>query len=326
MRAAIFERYGAPEVLKVVDLPKPTPKENEILIKICAASVSSGDCRIRALDVPKGMGLPVRLVFGINKPRKKILGMNLAGVVEAVGEKVTAYKVGDKVMGSSGMAFGAYAEYKCVSEKAPITLMPDHLSYEEAASITFGALTALHYIRNKAQVKNGDRVLINGASGAVGVSSIQMAKSLGAHVTAVCSGKNAEFVKSIGADDVIDYQKESIFLCQKNFDVVMDTVGNLDFSETKDILSPKGLFLAVSGDLPKMLRAVWTSLFEKQKLIAGVAADTKQAVELVKEFTQSNVFKPVIDQSFSLDRIVDAHRYVDSKRKRGNVILRICDS
>ncbi|WP_299607262.1 NAD(P)-dependent alcohol dehydrogenase [uncultured Aquimarina sp.] len=304
MKAVVYEKYGPPEVLKLTDIDKPKPKDNEILVKIHSATVTSGDVRLRSSDFPPLFWLPARLIFGLFKPKKRILGHELAGIVEEIGKNVTEFNVGDSVFGTTTMLnSGSYAEYICLPQKwknGVIGLKPENLSYHEAAALPIGAMTAI-YLLEKASLKNGQNVLIYGASGSVGSYAVQIANQKGSHVIGVCSASNFEMVKSLGASSLIDYKKEDYSQRNERFDIIFDAVGKTTKSKAKKVLKTGGVFVSV-----KMLT--------KEK---------NEHLRLIKDMAEKEELKPFIDKSFTLDEIVKAHEYVDNGRKRGNVIIHI---
>jgi NADPH:quinone reductase-like Zn-dependent oxidoreductase len=306
MKAIICTKYGPPEVLQVKEIEKPTPKDNEVLIKIFATSVTASDCIIRGFKLPIAMWIPARLALGLTKPRKAILGLVLSGEIERVGDNVKQFKKGDKVFAHTFLRFGAYAEYICLPETSAITLMPSNTSFEEAAAIPFGGTLALYYLK-KANIQRGQKVLIYGASGAVGTSAIQLAKHFGAEVSGVCSTVNLELVKSLGADIVIDYTKENFTDNGKQYDLIFDAVGKKRSShlQYKKALNPNGKFISVDDGNP------------------GERAVCKDNLITLKELTENGIIKPVVDKIYLLDQIVDAHRYVDKGHKKGNVIITV---
>lgn len=321
MRAVVYESYGAPEVLHLAEMPKPTPKDDEILIRTHATTVTAGDLRARSLDLPTGLGWMGRLIFGISKPRQPILGTEIAGVVEAVGTKVTNFKVGDQVFAFAGARMGCYAEYRCMRADGPVALMPAGLTYHEAAALSFGGTTALDFLR-KGKVERGERVLINGASGGVGTAAVQLAKHLGAEVTGVCSTANLELVRSLGTDHVIDYTRDDFTQNGQRYDVIMDTVGTAPYARCKGSLTERGRLLQVAATrLPEMLSAPWISLTSSHKVIGGVPAVRAEDLRHLAGLAEAGAFKPVIDRSYPLEQMAEAHRYVDTKRKRGNVVV-----
>ncbi|GAA0728413.1 NAD(P)-dependent alcohol dehydrogenase [Aquimarina litoralis] len=302
MKAIVYEKYGPPEVLKIKDIDKPKPKDDEILVKIHSATVTSGDVRLRSSDFPPLFWLPARLIFGLFKPKKKILGHELAGIVEEIGKNVTEFNVGDSVFGTTTMLnTGSYAEYICLPQKwknGVVGLKPENLSYQEAAALPIGAMTAI-YLLEKANLKSGQNVLIYGASGSVGSYAVQIANQKGSSVKGVCSASNFEMVKSLGASSLIDYKKEDYSQRNERFDIIFDAVGKTTKSKAKNVLKTRGTFVSV-----KMLT--------KEK---------NEHLKLIKDMAEKGKLKPFIDKSFKLDEIVKAHEYVDNGRKRGNVII-----
>lgn len=320
MKAIVYERYGSPDVLKLKEVEKPTPKDNEVLIKTHATTVTSGDCRVRSLNVPIGFGFISRLFFGILRPRQPILGTELAGEIEVVGKDVRRFKVGDQVFAFSGARMGCYAEYKCMPEDGAIALKPTNLTYEEAAALSFGGTTALDFFR-RGKLQSGERVLVNGASGGVGTAAVQLAKHFGADVTGVCSTANVELVRSLGATHAIDYTKEDFTRPGETYDVIMDTVGTAPFSRSKGSLKEGGRLLLVLAGLPAMLNIPWVSITSSRKIIAGPAAEREDDLRFLAELAEAGEFRPVIDRRYPFEQITEAHRYVDSGRKKGNVII-----
>ncbi len=320
MKAIVYDRYGPPEVLELREVPKPVPKDNEILIEVHATTVTSGDWRLRSLNVPAGFRMISRLIFGMRRPKQPILGTELAGVVETVGKDVTAFKVGDSVFAFSGASMGGYAEYKCVPQDGPVAIKPDNLTFEEAAALSFGGTTALHFLR-KTNLKSGEKVLINGASGGVGTAMVQLAKHFGAEVTGICSGTNVEMVLSLGADFVIDYTQEDFTQNGQTYDVIIDTAGTAPYSRSKNSLKAGGRLALVLSGLPDLLTAPWISLTSDKKVIAGPAAERPEDVRFLAKLAEAGQFKPVIDRQYRFDQIVEAHQYVDAGHKRGNVVV-----
>ena len=316
MKAIAWTNYGSPEVLKLVELEKPTPKKDEVLIKIHASSVTAGDCRLRAFNVPTGFWLPTRLVFGVTKPRNKISGMDVSGEIESVGSEVTLFKPGDLVYGTTGMKLGANAEYTCLPESAALVAKPSNSNHQQAAAVIFGGMTAIHFLKDKANLQRGQKVLINGASGAVGTAAIQLANYLGAEVTAVCSTANIDLVKSLGATTVIDYSKDDVTQQNETYDVILDTVGNLNFAQCKRQLTEQGKAILINTGLLTNL----SSLF-RRNLICGVAAETKENLNFLRARVEAGDIKAVIDRSYPLEQTAEAHRYVDTGRKKGNVVI-----
>jgi NADPH:quinone reductase-like Zn-dependent oxidoreductase len=322
MQAAVYEAYGSPEVVQLKEVDKPTPKDHEVLIKIHATSVTAGDWRVRSLIVPIGFGLIMRLVLGWSKPKQPILGTELAGVVASVGSAVDKFKVGDRVFAFSGMGMGCHAEYKCMPQDAALALMPANLAYDQAAVLSFGGTTVLDFFR-RAQLTRGETVLINGASGAVGSAAVQLAKHFGAHVTGVCSSANAAWVQSLGASHVIDYTTQDFTHNGLTYDVIVDTAGTAPFAHCKNSLKKNGRLLMVVGSLPDMLQMPWAWLTTHKKIIAGPAAERAEDLRLLAKLAETGAFNPVIDRRYPLQNIVEAHRYVDTGRKKGNVVITV---
>lgn len=324
MKAIVYEQYGSPDVLQLRDVPKPVPGPDEVLIKVHATTVTTGDVNIRGfVFVPPGLGLMARLMFGIRKPKKAILGLELAGEVEAVGSSVQRFKVGDKVLGLDSGRIGAYAEYACRPESGGLVSKPEHMSYAEAAAFPNGALTANTFLKKLGNVQRGQKVLIVGASGSVGSAAVQLAKHYGAEVTGVCSGSNAALVLSLGADSVIDYTREDFTRNGKVYDVIFDTVGKTSFARCKNSLTANGTFLSCAGGLGTMLLMLRTSLFGRKKVKAGSSSERHEDLEALTQLAEAGAIKPVIDRCYPLDAIVEAHRYVDTGRKKGNVVITV---
>jgi NADPH:quinone reductase-like Zn-dependent oxidoreductase len=324
MRAVVYDRYGPPEVLHIEDVERPVPKENEVLVKIHATTVTRADCATREANRQSGLAVTVmsRLFFGIRRPRQRILGTELAGQVEAVGAAVTEFTVGYHVFGSSGFRFGTHAEFTCLQESALIAPMPAGLSFAEAATICDGGLNALWCLR-LADLRAGQRILIYGASGAIGTAGVQLAKYFGADVTGVCSTKNLELVKALGADRVVDYTREDFTQNGETYDVIFDAVGKHSFRRCKGSLKRGGSYLATDG-LENLLMAQWTSRIGDKRVRFSIPPRyTKQDVLLLKEIIESGKYQAVIDRSYPLEEVVDAARYVQTERKTGNVVLTV---
>jgi NADPH:quinone reductase-like Zn-dependent oxidoreductase len=314
MKAVVYTRYGSPDVLQIKEVDKPVPKDNEVLIKIYATTVTSGDVRLRKPDP-----FIARFFTGFIRP-KKILGVELAGVIETVGKDVKLFKKGDKVFGSSYPGMGAYAEYRCLPEDAVLAPIPKNLTYDEAAAVFFGAHTALHFLR-KGNIKEGQKVLIYGASGAIGTYAVQLAKHFGAEVIGVCSTTNLELVKSLGADSVIDYTKED-FSKSGPYDIIFDTVGKSPFSDCVKSLAKNGYYLrAVHMSPSSIFRGIWTELTTNKKVIGGEAGEYKEDILFFKDLLEKEKIKPVIDRRYPLEQIAEAHRYVEKGHKKGNVVV-----
>lgn len=324
MKAILYQQYGPPDVLQMADIAKPVPKPNEILIKTYATTVTSGDWRVRSLTVPAGFGWMTRLVFGVSRPRQPILGSELAGVVESVGEAVSRFKVGDAVFAFSDARMGCYAEYKCMPQDGAVACKPLGLSYGEAAALSFGGTTALDFLR-RAKLQRGESVLINGASGAVGAAAVQLARHFGAHVTAVCGTANMAWVRALGASQVIDYTQEDFTQNGQTYHVIMDTVGTAPFSRCQASLRDGGRLLLVLAGLADMLHAPWASLTSGKRVIAGPVSVRAEDLPLLAELAATGAFKAVIDRRYRFEQMVEAHRYVDSGRKKGNVVVMLGD-
>jgi NADPH:quinone reductase-like Zn-dependent oxidoreductase len=321
MKAIVYTEYGPADVLHLQEVEKPAPKDHEVLIKVHAATVTTGDCNVRGFTfVPPGFGPLPRL----KKPKIAILGTELAGEVEAIGEAVTLFKKGDQVFGIGSDRFGAYAEYACRPEKGALAIKPANLTYEEAAALPFGAGTALYFLRDMAKIKRGQKVLVNGASGGVGVYAVQLARHYGAEVTGVCSTANVELVKSLGADKVIDYTREDFTQNGETYDVIVDiVVGKTSFSRYKNSLKPKGLYLAVAGGLQEGVQMLWTSITGGKKVIFVSSTERKEDLVFLKDLVEAGKLKPVIDRRYPLEQTAEAHRYVDTGHKKGSVVITV---
>jgi NADPH:quinone reductase-like Zn-dependent oxidoreductase len=322
MKAIVYEKYGPPDVLRLTEVAKPKAKDNELLIEVRATTASSGDARLRAMNVPVGFGFVGRLAFGVFAPRQQILGAELSGVIVAVGKNVTRFEVGVPVFAMSGARMGCYAEFRALPEDGAVVKKPANLTFEEAAALSFGGTTALSFFRRGA-LRSGERILINGASGAVGTAAVQLAKHFGAHVTGVCSTGNVELVRSLGADAVIDYTKEDFTRNGEAYDLIMVTAGTTPLSRSKDSLKPGGRLLLVLGGLPDLLAAPWVNMTTDKRIVAGPASERAEDLRLLAELAEQGKYKPVIDRSYPLERIVEAHAYVDTGRKKGNVVVTV---
>ncbi len=321
MKAIITTKYGSPDVLELREIEKPVPKDNEVLIKIHAASVTAADTMMR-----KGKPLYGRLFLGLTKPRYPIAGTGFSGEIEAIGRDVKLFQVVDEVFGESIFGAGTNAEYTCVPENGIMISKPSNLTHEEVASICDGPLTSWNFLKVMAKVKHGQSVLINGASGSLGSAAVQLAKHLGSKVTGVCSTANVKLVKSLGADTVIDYKEIDFTKTERTYDVIFDTVGKSSFSKCKKALKPNGTYLSPVLGLPLLFQTLWTSMFSRKKARFS-ATGLKPVLELrlllneLKELFESGKIKSVNDRSYPIEEIVEAHGYVDTGRKRGNVIV-----
>jgi NADPH:quinone reductase-like Zn-dependent oxidoreductase len=320
MKAITYKRYGPPEVLEITEIATPTPQDDELLILVRATTVNTADWRMRSLEVPRGFRLFVRLAFGIFGPRKPILGCELSGEIVAIGAAVNSFKVGDHVVAYPGFDLGCHAQYKCMRANDAVALKPANLSFEQASALCFGGATMLDFYR-RAALKSGDRVLVNGASGTVGSAAVQLAKCAGAHVTAVCSAVNLDLVKSLGADEVIDYAKHDFTQIGQLFDIIVDTVGNASFERSAPALLKGGRLLMIVANLPDMLKAPWQSWRSGKKVIAGPVAERPEYLAQLCELATAGKFIPLLDSCYPYERIVDAHRYVDQGHKRGSVVV-----
>ncbi len=325
MKAIVYTEYGPPDVLQLKEVDKPIPKDNEVLIKVHATAVTAGDVNARGfVFVPPGFGPLPRLMFGLRRPKRTILGMEFAGEIEAAGKDVKLFKEGDQVFGETGMGLGAYASYLCQPEDGTLTTKPANTTYEEAAAVPFGALTALYFLRDVGNVQSGQKVLVKGASGGVGSYAVQLARYFGAEVTGVCSTANLELVKSLGADKVIDYTQEDFTQNGETYDIIFDSVvGKTSFSRCKNSLKQNGLYLAVAGGLQEFVQMAWTSMSGGKKILAGEAPARKENLIFLKGLIETGKIKPVIDRCYPLEQMVEAHRYVDKGHKRGSVVITV---
>lgn len=320
MKAIVCTGYGSSDVMQLKEVEKPTPKENEVLIRIYATTVTSGDLHIRKAD-PWG----VRLFYGLIKPKKNtILGTELAGEIEAVGKNVKLFQPGDRVFAGTGISFGANAEYICLPETGAVAIKPNNITYEEAAALPFGATASLIFLRDKGKIRSGQKVLIYGASGALGTAAVQLAKYFGTEVVGVCSTANLELVKSLGADEVIDYTQEDFSKSGQTYDLIFDTVGKSSFSGCLRSLKQNGIYLrALHLDLFSILRGLWVSITSSQKVIGGTAIERKEDLIFLKELIEAGKIKPVIDRHYPLEQAAEAHRYVEQGHKKGNVVITV---
>jgi NADPH:quinone reductase-like Zn-dependent oxidoreductase len=324
MKAFVCEKYGPPEVLQLKEVEKPTVKENEILIKVHATTVNAADCNVRGQSyIPPGLGLLAKLMLGFKKPKISITGSVFAGVVEAAGEKVTSFKAGDEVYGT-GPELGGYAEYTCRPVSGAIAMKPENISFEQAATVPYGALTSLYFLREVAMVAPGQKVLINGASGGLGVYAVQLARYFGAEVTGVCSTRNVDFVKSLGATRVIDYTFEDPANAGEHWDIIFDVVvGKTSFKRFRNSMTTNGYYLAVAGGLKDMLQMLRTSIIggKKVKFGGGSDCEKKDYMLFLNELIESGELRPVVDRTFRFGELVEAHRYTEGGARRGSVAV-----
>lgn len=327
MKAIILTQYGTPEMLKLKEIAKPTPKDNEVLVRVRASSVNYGDLLARnfkdvtpqIINMPWLFWLLAKTYFGFNKPKITILGNEFAGEVEAVGKDVKSFKKGDPVFGHAGQSMGVYAEYFCIPESGTIALKPANMTYEQAAVVPYGAVMALPLLKN-ANIQPGQKVLILGASGAIGSAAVQIAKHFGAEVTGVCGTPRLAFVKALGADQVIDYTKEDFTKNGESYDLIFDVLGRGSFEKTKNALKPNGVHLFASFKMKQLLQMLLTSRASK-KVICGLAPGNAQDLTEVKELIEAGKIKGLVDRSYPLEEVADAHRYVEAGDKKGNVAI-----
>jgi NADPH:quinone reductase-like Zn-dependent oxidoreductase len=324
MRAIVHSKYGPADELQLKEVEKPVPGDNDVLIKIHTTTVTTTDCNVRNFTfVPESFKFLSRIIFGFKKPKIDILGIDLAGEIEAVGKNVKLFKQGDHVFGSPGTKMGGHAEYSCVPENGALAIKPADMSWEEAASISLAGNTALFFIRDLGKIKAGQKILIHGASGAIGTYAVQLAKYYGAEVTGVCSARNKDMVKSLGADKVIDYTKEDFSKSVERYDFVFDVVGKTTFSQCKGILKQKGIYLENMLELKDILKMMWTSIIGGKKIKGGVSRENAENLNFFIELFESGKLKPVIDKCFPLEKTAEAFQYVEQGHKKGNVIITI---
>ena len=320
MRAAVYERYGPPEVVSIREVPTPTAKPGEVLIRTRATTVSTGDWRARSLVMPPGFGPFGRLAFGISRPRQQILGTELSGLIEAVGEGVSTFNVGDEVFAFADVRMGCHAEFRSIAADGLVARKPANLSFEQAAALSFGGMTALGFFRRGA-LASGERVLVNGASGTVGSAAVQLARHVGAEVTAVCSQANVQLTRSLGAHHVIDYTEADFTKNGGTYDVIVDTVGNAGYSRVSRLLAKGGRLLVVLGGFADLVLSPLAGRSSGHRVIAGPATARVEDLHRLGEIAAAGAFTPVIDRTFPLERIVDAHHRVETGRKRGSVVV-----
>lgn len=323
MKAVVCTKYGTPDFLEIRDIPRPTPKDNEVLVKVMATPATTADTMMRR-GVPKF----ARLFLGLTRPKKEIIGTGFAGIIAAVGKEVTRFQPGDRVFGETGLNFGAYAEYACVAQHGALTAMPATSSFDEVAPLGDGAMTVMNFLTVVANLQLGQKILIIGASGGLGTAAVQLARYLGAEVTAVCSTQNRELVTSLGAAHVIDYTRQDFAQSGQTFDIIFDTVGKSSFSHSKRALTRNGLYLSPVLTLPLLLQMLRTSLVGNKKAkfsATGLlpAPELRKFLDQIKRLMEDGALKTVIDRSYPLDKIAQAHRYVDKGHKRGNVIVSV---
>lgn len=322
MKAAVYEQYGAPEVVSIREVPTPTPAAGEVLIRVRATTVSTGDWRARSLEMPPGFGPFGRLFFGLSRPRQPILGTELSGTIAALGAGVSNFAVGDEVFAFTDAKMGAHAEFRCVAANGLVAKKPARLTFEQAAAISFGGMTMIGFY-DRAALKRGERVLVNGASGAVGSAAVQLARHAGAEVTAVCSAANADIVRAIGATHVIDYAREDFASTGQTYDVIVDTVGNAPYARVAHALVAGGRLLAVLSGFGEFLRSPLAGRSRGHRVIAGPSVARVEDLQRLAALAEAGVYTPLIDRTYEFAQIVEAHRRVETKRKRGSVVVTV---
>jgi len=322
MKAIVCTKWGSPDVLDLREVEEPIPKDNEVLIRTYATTVTAGDCELRNLKYPLGLQLLMRIGFGFRGPRRKILGQELAGEIEAVGEDVKLFKEGDQVFAHTGFGMGAYAEYICLPEEGVVAIKPANMTYEEAAAVPLGGLEALHYL-TKGNVQSGQKVLINGAGGSIGTIAMQLAEYFGAEVTGVDSTGKLDMLRSIGADQVIDYTQDDFTKSGQTYDVIFDVVGKSSFSRSIRSLKQNGRYLSANPGLSQMVGGRRTSRRGSKRAIVGTASYKTEDLTFLKELIEAGKIKSVIDRTYPLEQIPEAHRYVEKGGKKGNVVITV---
>ena len=321
MKAVVYEKYGSPEVLHVSDVNKPTPKPEEVLVRVLAAEATKADCEMRSFTFPvKWFWLPLRIALGVTKPKNKVLGGYFSGEIESAGEEVTQFKPGEQVFGSAGLRMGAYGEYLCLPSKSTITPKPENMSFAEAAVVPLGGLNALHYLR-RAEIKPGEHVLVNGAGGSIGLFAVQIAKFMGAEVTAVDSSIKQEMLRELGADHFIDYDEEDFTKNTQTYDVIFNMVAKSSYTACINCLKSGGRYLMGNPRLSYMFRSVFTTRFTDKKAIFAFAGEKKEELQTLKEMIESNQIRSVIDKVYSYNQAAEAHRRVETEKRIGSVVL-----
>lgn len=321
MKAAVVTGYGPPESVEIRDLPKPEAGPGEVVIRVRAASVSSGDWRIRSMDLPAGFGVIARPMFGFARPRRPVLGTECSGTVDSVGAGVSRWRPGQAVVAFPDVAMGAHAEFLKMPAEGKLIDKPAALNWQEAAAMCFGGVTALHFLRDLGALREGERLLVIGASGSVGDAAVQIGRAMGAHVTAVTSAGNAEMVRRQGAQAVIDYKTQDFAATGERWDVILDCVGTTDYGHARAALSPGGRLLLVSGGMGQMLATLWAGRLHGHRVRGGAASSTPADMSYLAQLAESGRYRPAIDSALPFDQIVAAHRRVESRRKRGAVVV-----
>ena len=323
MKAVVYHKYGSPDVLHVAEIDKPHPKDNELLIKVRAAEVTKADCEMRSFKFPvKWFWLPLRLAFGIRKPRISVLGGYFAGEVEAAGKDVSKYKVGDEIFGTTGMRFGAHGEYICLSEDQTLARKPENISFEQASAVPLGGLNAIHFMR-LANIKAGEKVLINGAGGSIGMFALQIAKDMGAEVSVVDSGIKEAMLRGLGAVEFIDYTKENFADRGQSYDVVFNMVADSSYDDCIKVLNPKGRCLLGNPSILKMIRCAITSRFTDKSAKFTFAKETEEELEALKTLIEENRITPVVDKALPMEQVAEAHHLVETEQRLGAIVLSI---
>jgi len=324
VKAILHTRYGPPDELELQEVEKPAPRQDQVLIRIRASTVTSSDCNVRnATFVPGLIALPWRLQSGWKKPRNHRLGMDLAGEIEAVGKDVRRYRVGDQVIGSAEPALGAYAEYLCLPETGPLTKKPENLSWEQAACLPLAGITALYFIRDQGKVQAGQQVLIHGASGAIGTFAVQLARLYGAEVTAVCSAANVDMVRALGADRVIDYTKEDVTRATGSYDVILDAVNRLPYSRCRTLLKKQGLYLTTLPTPETLLHMLFAPLVGAKRVKNGTKPANAEDLVFLAELAEGGKLRSVIDRAYPLEQTAEAFKYVEQGHKKGSVVIAV---
>lgn len=327
MKVAAFDRYGPPEVVKIVTRPDPVPGRAQIRVRVVSTTVTAGEARIRGWNIPSLIfSIPARLMMGVLRPRRRVLGVECSGVVDAVGEGATRFKVGDEVIACPEFKGGAHAELLVIDEDACVVPKPAGVSFDEAAGVSFGGFTALYFLEERARVRPGQRVLVYGASGSVGLAGVQVAKALGAHVTGVCSGENMELVRSVGADEVIDYTMHDVTGLGETYDVIFETVGKISFGRCRPILREGGRFVVAVMTARELAQMAYTPLVGKRRVIGGVGVASRKKLERLAGMLEAGTMRTVIDSTYPLDEIVEAYRRVETGHKRGSVVIRVSEA
>ena len=317
MKAIVHTKYGPPDVLRLEEVERPTPGDEEVLVKVHATTATAAEGMMR-----RGEPFWGRVILGLGKPRRSILGLEFAGEISSVGRNVERFEKGDQVYGFTGFRLGAYAEYVCMPEKGSLRIKPANTSYEEAAAVVDGASTALFFLEDKANIQPGQKVLVNGASGSIGTSAVQLARYFGAEVTGVCSTKNVELVKSLGADSVIDYTQEDFTRAGRTYDIIFDTVSESSFHRCKGSLEKNGCYLPTVG-LMNYVLALWTSVVGGKKVKSGMSISKTEALSFIKDLVEAGEIKPLIDRRYPLEQTAEAHKYVEKGHKKGNVVITV---